>query len=160
MGDELDTVDQGVLFFLQQDARNMTAQEMANKLDVSASTIRNRIEQLEESEVLEGYRPLINYGNINHLHRLFFVISASPTEQDEIAEDLLNIQGVISVREVLTSQQNIFVEAVAGNNNHVTRITDRLHELGVNIDRAELVKQRRIQPLALFSEALGATDKN
>jgi len=52
---QLDNVDRGILHELQVDARNRTAQEIADKVDVSASTVRNRIEALEANGVIEGY---------------------------------------------------------------------------------------------------------
>ena len=48
----LDDVDRGILFLLQEDARNTTIAEIAAEVEVSNSTVRNRIERLEESRVI------------------------------------------------------------------------------------------------------------
>ena len=53
----LDDVDRGILYALQRDARNVT---IAEEVDVSASTVRNRIGRLEDIGVIEGYYPKIN----------------------------------------------------------------------------------------------------
>ncbi|WP_276245564.1 MULTISPECIES: AsnC family transcriptional regulator [unclassified Haladaptatus] len=45
--DPLDAVDKGVIYALQQNARDATTLAVGEQLDVSASTIRNRIERLE-----------------------------------------------------------------------------------------------------------------
>jgi len=57
----LDEVDRGILFVLQQDARNTTIAEIADEVEVSSSTVRNRIDRLEDEGVIEGYYPKINY---------------------------------------------------------------------------------------------------
>jgi len=54
---ELDEVDHGILYYLQQDARNSTSTEMAEELDITASTVRNRLARLEDEGVIEKYVP-------------------------------------------------------------------------------------------------------
>lgn len=46
MAGDLDYVDRGIRHLLQVDARNTTAQEIAEKTGVSATTVRNRIDDL------------------------------------------------------------------------------------------------------------------
>lgn len=48
---ELDNIDRGILHELQPDAWNRTVQQISDKDAVSASAVRNRIDQLEEDEV-------------------------------------------------------------------------------------------------------------
>jgi DNA-binding Lrp family transcriptional regulator len=73
---ELDNVDRGILHELQVDARNRTAQEIADKVDVSASTVRNRIEELEADGIIEGYHPKIDYEAADLPLQILFVCSA------------------------------------------------------------------------------------
>lgn len=49
---DLDDVDRSVLYVLQQDARGTTAQEITDQVEVSASTVRNRTETLEDARVI------------------------------------------------------------------------------------------------------------
>lgn len=57
----LDDVDRGLLHLLQLDARNNTTAEMAEQVDVSATTVSNRIQQMEEENIIDGYAPKIMY---------------------------------------------------------------------------------------------------
>lgn len=98
---------------LQRDARNTTAQEIGDTAGVSASTVRNRIDQLEEDGIINGYHPEIDYEAANLPLQVTFVISAPPTELNEYSEDIRGIQGVIDVREMLTGRRNLHVD-VAG----------------------------------------------
>ena len=53
MNAPLDTVDQQILYFLQTDSRTpITA--IADELNVSDNTVRNRIAKLEDRGVIEG----------------------------------------------------------------------------------------------------------
>ncbi|RDI72508.1 Lrp/AsnC family transcriptional regulator [Halopelagius longus] len=147
---ELDNVDRGILHELQLDARNRTAQEIADKVDVSASTVRNRIKELESDGIIEGYHPKIDYERANLPLQILFVCSAPPTERSELVEQILNVRGVVDVRETLTGRRNLFVEAVGVNTSDTVRMTDAMHEMGLSIESSELLRQRRVQPFNHF----------
>lgn len=150
MAHDLDGVDRGILYLLQRDARNTTAQEIADQVGVSASTVRNRIDALEEGGVIEGYFPAINYEAANFPLRVMFVVSASATKRSSFVDRLLGIRGVIAVREMITGHRNIHVEVIGTDTGDITRITDAIHELGVQIESSEIMKQSRTQPFDHF----------
>jgi DNA-binding Lrp family transcriptional regulator len=60
----VDEIDKRVLYHLARDARNTTAAEIANEMEVTPATIRNRIKQLEAEGILRGYLADINYKSI------------------------------------------------------------------------------------------------
>ncbi|WP_418281494.1 Lrp/AsnC family transcriptional regulator [Halorubrum sp. DTA98] len=155
MGRELDNVDRGILYMLQMDARNTTSEEIADKTGVSASTIRNRLERLENDGVIKGYHPEINYESANLPLRVMFVITAPPKKRSEIVDQLLDIQGVIDVSEMITGKRNIQVEVVGRDTSDIIRITDAIHDMGVEVESSEIMKQRKVQPFNhfYFSEA-------
>lgn len=152
MSPQLDDVDRGILHLLQVDARNMTAREMASGTGVSASTVRNRIEQLEDDGVIRGYRPEIDYGAAELPLRIMFVVTAPATERGEYVEELLEVTGVVDVRETLTGRRNIYVEAVGTAKSDVTRLSDRIHDMGLEIEDSNIVKQHRTRPYNHFEE--------
>ncbi|UPV74297.1 AsnC family transcriptional regulator [Halorussus limi] len=147
---KLDNVDRGILHELQMDARNRTAQEIADKVDVSASTVRNRIEQLEDDGIIEGYHPKIDYEAADLPLQVLFVCTAPPSERTAMVEQILDIRGVVDVRETLTGQRNLFVEAVGTGTSDTVRITDAIHEVGLSIESSEILRQRRVQPFNHF----------
>ncbi|MFC7131809.1 MULTISPECIES: Lrp/AsnC family transcriptional regulator [Salinibaculum] len=150
MGRDLDDVDRSILYLLQQDARNATAQEIADRVGVSASTIRNRIDQLEEDGIIKGYHPEIDYEAANLPLQVTFVISAPPTELKEYSEQIRGIQGVIDVREMLTGRRNVHVDVVGTTTAEITRITDAIHDTGVEIESSEMMRRRHVQPFNHF----------
>lgn len=150
MAPNLDNVDRGILHLLQLDARNTTAQEIGDRTGVSPSTVRNRIERLEEGGVIRGYRPQIDYESADLPLQVLFVITAPPADRSEVVEDLLDIKGVVDVRETLTGRRNLYVEVVGTTTTDITRMTDSIHDLGLEIESSDILKQHRSQPFNHF----------
>ena len=94
----LDDVDRGILHALQQDARSSTAAEMGETVGVSASTVRNRIQRLEEAGVITGYNPDIDYEQANYQLHVIIVCRAPPSERSELADRVMDVTGVVTVR--------------------------------------------------------------
>ena len=162
MARDLDNVDRGILYMLQEDARNTTSEDIADKTGVSASTIRNRLERLEVDGIIEGYHPEIDYEAANLPLRVMFVITAPPKQRSDTVNKLLDVQGVIDVREMVTGKRNIQTEVVGRDTSDIVRITDAIHDLGVEVESSEIMKRRRVQPFNhfYFSEAVDDTDRH
>ena len=162
MARDLDNIDRGILYMLQEDARNTTSEDIADKTGVSASTIRNRLERLEDDGVIRGYHPEIDYEAANLPLRVMFVITAPPKQRSDTVNKLLDVQGVIDVREMVTGKRNIQTEVVGRDTSDIVRITDAIHDLGVEVESSEIMKRRRVQPFNhfYFSEAVDDTDRH
>ena len=155
MAMELDDVDRGILHLLQKEARDTTAQEIADTVGVSPSTVRNRIDDLESGGVIEGYHPEIDYEAAGLPLRTVFVITADPSTRTQAVEDVLGIKGVVDVREMLTGRRNLHVEVVGTSTRDLVRITDAIHDLGLAIESSEIVRQHRMQPFNHFVHSEG-----
>lgn len=150
MGRELDDIDRSVLYMLQEDARNRTAQEMAERVGVSASTVRNRIDQLEADGIIRGYHPDIDYEAANLPLQVTFIVSAPPEDIGAISESLRGTQGVVDVREMLTGRRNIHVDVVGSTTQELNKITDAIHDTAATIESAEMMRRRFVQPFNHF----------
>lgn len=146
----LDDVDRGILFLLQEDARNITIAEIAERVNVAASTVRNRIQDMEETGVIEGYFPKINYERANYPLHVLFVCSAPADEREELAANILDQNGVVDVREMLTSKRNIYVEVVATDTRDLTEITNSLTKMGFSVESSEIITNHYTRPWAEF----------
>ncbi|WP_424004188.1 Lrp/AsnC family transcriptional regulator [Haloarcula salina] len=135
---------------LQQDARNTTAQEIADRVGVSASTVRNRIDQLEDDGIIRGYHPEIDYETANLPLQLSLIVTAPPTERSAVAEQVRNIQGIVEVREMLTGRRNLHIDVVGTSKAEITSITDKIHNTGVEIESSEMMRRRHVQPFNHF----------
>lgn len=149
---ELDDVDRGVLYALQQDARNATAQRMAEAVGVSASTVRNRIANMEDAGVIEGYRPIVNYERAGYPIRMLFVAAVPADRRTAAVVDLLAVDGVLSVRELLPNRRSLLVEVAARDTRELRLLSERLADAGVDLVGADVVVDYRTQPFAPFQQ--------
>lgn len=105
---------------------------------------------MEAGGVIVGYHPEIDYEAADLPLQVIFVATAPPTERSRYVEKLLDIKGVVDVRETLTGRRNIYVEVVGTSTTDITRMTDAIHELGLEIESSEIMKQREVQPFNHF----------
>lgn len=151
----LDEVDRRIVYALQRDARNSTTTALAEEVGVAPSTVSNRIAQLEDDGIVLGYNATVDYERAGlPLHVL--VSGAVPTAQRATAaRQLVEVPGVVSVRELLAGSANLSVEAVARSADEFARIADSLDELGVRIQDAQLIRTQRTAPLTTLVEEPG-----
>lgn len=155
----LDEIDRVILQYLHCDARNHTYEEIAEELPVTAGTVRNRIEKMEENGVIEGYIPVINYEKAGAPLRMVIECTAPIDKRAGLAEDVLNIKGVITVREFVASHGNVRPEVIAADSDDITRICNDLTELGLEIERETILKHESRQPLDHFGSEILTKEK-
>lgn len=147
---ELDEVDRGILHMLQQDSRNNTASDIADAVGVAPNTVRNRIERLQDSGVILGYHPNIDYGQAGFHLRVRFVCTVSVGDRNDLADDALGIDGVVQVDEIHSGKENLVIESVGVDGDDITRIAADLEALGATIQAERFVKNSRVQPFNHF----------
>lgn len=144
-----DAVDRGIVYLLQQNARN-TITDVATAVNVSDNTVRNRVRRLEERGVIEGYSADIDYNRIGVQHHYQFVCTASVSDREELANEALDVPGVVEVRTLMTGTRNVYVTAAGSDNDDITRIAMALDETGLEIEVENLVRSRTRRPLQQF----------
>jgi len=149
--DPLDEVDKSIIHFLQQDARNTTAADIAEHVDVTPNTVRNRIQHLEESGIIEGYIPIINYERAKYPLVVDVICTAPMINRKELAEDALNLNGVVRVQERMSGRRNVIITVVASEGDELTEVATSLHNIGFTVEAKELVKNSLVQPFDNFS---------
>lgn len=150
--DEIDNVDRGILFLLQENARDNTTTHIAEQVGVSSSTVANRIQKLEEQDVITGFHPTVDYEKVGLGQHLLLVGSVDFENQTSKARSILDVSGVVSVRELLTNNRNVAIELVGYSREYIESAIDELHETGVSIERVEMMKRERNQPFDHFGE--------
>ena len=147
---ELDEVDQRILHLLQEDARFNTATDIAEEVDVTANTVRNRIQRLEERGIVRGYTPLVDYERADYQLKVVIRCTVPVPERTDISKAALEVDGVTEVRELMAGQRNVEVTVVAAESHDVTVAASRLTELGLEIEEEELVKNDYQRPFDGF----------
>lgn len=146
----LDEVDRAIIQRLQRDARNQTAVDIAEAIGVSDGTVRNRIEALEQEGIIEGYVPTINYERAGFQLEIRMTCSVRIVKREQLAKEALRIEGVVEVRELMTGRENVEITAVAPTHDDLTRIAMAIDDLGLSVDREELVRHRYVRPFNHF----------
>lgn len=146
----LDDIDRAIVQLLQRDSRHQTAVEIGEAVGVSDGTVRNRIENLEKRNIIEGYVPVIDYENAGYQLEIEIGCTAPIVRREELAREALKIEGVVEVLELMTGNDNVQITAVAPRRDDVTRIAEQLDELGLQVEREELIRNKYIRPFNHF----------
>lgn len=145
----IDNVDERILYRLQENARETSAPEIAEEMGVSASTIRKRIQKLEE-DIIKGYHADIDYEKCNRRLTNVFECSVPAHERERVAEQALGVPGVVNVREMMTGKGNLLIKAVGVDTENITRISQKLTNLGVSIENESTVYKEYFSPYRPF----------
>jgi DNA-binding Lrp family transcriptional regulator len=151
MSDErLDDLDKYIIHSLQQDARKTSTSTIAEHADVSASTVRHRIRQLEDAGIIRGYHPSIDYEEAGFQLHTLIVCTAPIPQREELAEKAREVDGVVAVREVMTGHDNIHAEVLGTDGDDLSRIGQELDGLGLEIEDEDLIRNEYEHPYEGF----------
>ena len=149
---ELDAVDREILYALQQEARNLSSGEIAERTDASSSTVRKRIQRLESEGIIKRYSAEIDYTKSGHPIRMLLFCTAPIPERGEYREEILDIPRVISVQELVTGEENLLVTAVGETDRDITPVAQELSDLGLTITDEVLVRSHETTTFDEFSD--------
>ena len=147
---DIDDVDRAILYALQTDARNTSSSDIAEQTGTSDSTVRKRIQRLEDAGVIKGYSADIDYGESGYPLRMLLFCTASIPERGDLVPEILAIDGVVSVQELVTGEQNLLVTAVGESDSDITPVAQGLLDLGLTVADEVLVRSHETTPYAEF----------
>ncbi|WP_418279868.1 winged helix-turn-helix transcriptional regulator [Halorubrum sp. DTA98] len=147
----LDDIDRRVIHALMADARTTSAPQIAEEVDVSPGTIRNRIERLEDAGVIRGYHANVDFEAADGRLRNLLLCTAPLAEREKLAAKVRAVPGVVNVRELMTGRRNLHVMAVGERTSDLRRIARAISGVGVEIDEEDLIQTETYHPYAPFS---------
>jgi len=151
MSDEdIDDVDKAILYALQEDARSMSSGDIAERTGTSDSTVRKRIQQLESDGVIKSYSAQVDYQKSGYPLRMLLFCTASIPERGDLIPEILAIEGVVSVQELVTGEQNLLVTAVGESDSDITPVAQELLEMGLTVADEVLVRSHETTPFGKF----------
>ncbi|AEM59267.1 Lrp/AsnC family transcription regulator (plasmid) [Haloarcula hispanica N601] len=154
--EEIDDVDRAILYALQEDARNMSSGDIAERTDTSDSTVRKRINHLESSEVIKGYSADVDYQQAGYPLRMLLYCTASIPERGDLIPKILDIDGVVSVQELVTGEENLLVTAVGESDSDITPVAQALLDMGLTVADEVLVRSHETTPFGKFDSENGS----
>lgn len=150
MADRIDERDERILYHLARDARRTSAPDIADELDVSAPTVRNRIRRLEDEGVIKGYHAHIDYERAGGRLMNLFTCSTTGTDRERFVRRILGVSGVINVREVMTGREDLHVVAIGRDTDDIARIARDIKALGVEVEDEDLIHREHFCPYFPF----------
>jgi DNA-binding Lrp family transcriptional regulator len=148
---ELDEVDRRILYHLQEDARGTSSSDIGDALGVSPSTVRTRLNKLEERGVVRGYHVDVDYDLAGYPLYTKIICTAPVPDRGELSRRARRVNGVTAVREIMTGKRNVYVNAIGEDHDDLNRITERLDELGLDIVDEQLIRDEYVCPYHGFS---------
>ncbi len=148
---DIDDVDKAILYSLQEDARNMSSGDIAQRTETSDSTVRKRIQQLESDEVIKGYSAEVDYQQSGYPLRMLLFCTASIPERGDLISDILDLDGVVSVQELVTGDDNLLVTVVGKSDSDITPVAQALLDMGVAVTDEVLVRSHETVPFGAFN---------
>ncbi|MFC4249140.1 AsnC family transcriptional regulator [Natribaculum luteum] len=146
----LDEVNRRIIHALMQDARDTSAPMIADEVGVSPATIRNRIRQLEDANVIRGYHANVDFERADGRLTNLYVCNAPVEDRERLAQQVRVIPGVVNVRELMTGRRNLHVLAVGEDTGDLRHIAREIAKLGIDIEDEDLVQSEHFQPYRPF----------
>ncbi|MBP1911925.1 DNA-binding Lrp family transcriptional regulator [Thermococcus stetteri] len=105
----VDELDMKILALLQKNAR-LSYREIAKELGIAVGTVYNRIKRLEESGIIKGYAPILDYEKLGFGLTALIGIKAQGKKIIEIERKIAENGRAIMVYDI-TGEFDIFVIA-------------------------------------------------
>ncbi|WP_459191594.1 Lrp/AsnC family transcriptional regulator [Halosimplex sp. J119] len=155
---DLDDVDRELLNRLQENAR-YTAIELAESVGVSDNTVHNRMARLEEAGVITGYKTTVDHDRTGLDLYFHFSCTTRISDRADVADEAMEIPGVLEVTELMTGHENLHIKAVGAVDEDITEIAEQLDDLSLEIDDENLIRAEHEQPLDYIAIAGSADDE-
>lgn len=110
----IDDTDIRILEELKDDGR-ASYSDISDKLGLATSTVAGRIQKMEDKDIIQGFRPVIDYEKLGFTLTAMINIQARSEKVEDIASKLKSRDRVISFFEV-TGKTDMII---------ITRFTDR-----------------------------------
>ena len=110
---QLDNTDSLIVSMLKEDGR-ATLSQLASASGLSVSAVQSRVQKLEHSGIIAGYRAVIDYEKIGLLLTAFVALTPLDyTDEDKIPERLHGVEGIASCVSVTGAPSYILTVRVA-----------------------------------------------
>lgn len=125
---KLDDINWKILKYLQQNAR-MSNTEIAKNVGVTSPAVAERIRKMEDAGIIEGYFAKISYTETNHQLKAIITLRAFMGRLKPFLETVKTFDEVVNCYRI-TGNENIIMEVVLKNQQHLEQLIDRLITYG------------------------------
>ncbi|WP_456424118.1 Lrp/AsnC family transcriptional regulator [Lutibacter sp.] len=125
---KLDDINWGILHCLQQNARQ-TNTEIARKVGITSPAVAERIHKMEDLGIIEGYFAKVSYFETDHQLKAIITLRVFMGRLKPFMEKVKEFNEVINCYRI-TGNENIFMEVVLKNQQHLQQFIDQLINYG------------------------------
>ena len=144
MTDILDTRDQRLLALLGENARASTA-ELARTLNMSRSTVQDRINRLEARGVIAGYTVRLDRDHAARQVWAQVMIKVEPRAQDRVVSGIRRIEHVRALH-TTTGEYDLIARVTAGTTGDLDRVLDEIGRLpGIERTRTSILLSKKFE---------------
>lgn len=124
----VDEIDLKILKLLQDDAR-ASVKAIADKLYLSAPTVKSRINEMTEKGIIKGYYTEVDNSVFENVIKCYIEIEVSPTKKDELYKILNDSPQVIECDRV-TGEYSLISKVVFKNTVEMDKFINKLQHYG------------------------------
>lgn len=127
----VDETDRKIIKCLSQNAR-MSFAELGKIINLSPSSVRERILRMEEDGIIEKYTVILNdqkFGNTIKVFIMVKIFNSNIKSFNLMAKDMKEVQAI----NIITGNYNVMVTAVLRDHNHLQGFLERLMEYGETV---------------------------
>ena len=144
----LDSINSKILECLQKNARLSNA-EIGRRVGISSPAVSERIKKMEDLGSIEGYKTIVSPFEIGYQLKAIITLRAFMGKLKPFLDKVKTYDEVINCYRI-TGDENIVMEVVLKNQNHLEAFIDQLISYGeskTQIVLSRVVKQKEVVPI-------------
>ena len=143
----LDSLNWKILKCLQLNARLSNA-EIARQVGISSPAVSERIKKMEDLGIIEGYKAIVSPFDVGYQLKAIITLRAFMGKLKPFLDKVKTFDEVINCYRI-TGDENIVMEVVLKNHNHLETFIDQLIIYGeskTQIVLSRVIKQKELKP--------------
>lgn len=120
----VDNIDRQLLDILNENSR-MSFADLGRKVNLSPSTVRERIQKLEDNEVIQKYNIQLNNKKLGDDIEAFILLKVFPGQLRHVLEKIKDFKEIKEAHRI-TGSQNIHLKVVVKNQICLQELLDQL----------------------------------
>ncbi len=120
----VDEIDKQLLEILNKNAR-LSFADLGRKVNLSPSAVRERIQKLEDNEVIENYTVQINQKKLGNDIEAFILLKVFPGQFRHVLEKISDFDEIKETHRI-TGSQNLHLKVVVKNQIYLQELLDQL----------------------------------
>ncbi|MCU4976037.1 Lrp/AsnC family transcriptional regulator [Halobacteria archaeon AArc-m2/3/4] len=133
-----ETLDTDLVNALLNNGRS-SLRNLAEELDVSVTTVSNHLSDLEETGVIDGYTPILDYAALGYDVTAVMQLKVEGTALPEVTEKLQQYEQMVSVYEVTGNHDIIAVAKFTDTDQMNDQIKSLLTDPNINESNTSVV---------------------